>query len=369
MMLWFAVIIVAQCLVLGLIGWFVCVKNQTAVLDALNVRTSEQGNKSRETAQVCKLLANAGKALSDHHQTLEGFERSLETAKEGDPIVASLVDIRQANQRVEKAVESTIEGLIAACGDLLGEEQSSLESYRANTSAIDNALDGIKQEEILVQIAGTLLGMVRELRAENKAVQKDVAASKDKIIHLLTRASSAEQIARVDTLTQLPNRRAFDEAHARCEEIQDQCGQPFSLILLDIDHFKSVNDEYGHAAGDAVLSLFARILRENCKTSDHACRLGGEEFAVLLPRCEEKAALAIAECYRQKIEAAVLHYGTHQISITVSCGVAQSIPGKSQAHLMERADVALYVAKTEGRNKTCVDSAVDEEQLDMAGVS
>ena len=199
----------------------------------------------------------------------------------------------------------------------------------------------VSHEELLVHIACTLLDINRELRAECKVVQNAVTAGNDQIIQLLARASSAEQLARVDTLTELPNRRALDEAYAQCEIVQDQDGQPFSLILLDIDHFKAVNDDFGHAAGDALLVLVARILRQNCKTADYACRVGGEEFAVLLPRCKERSARSVAERYRQKIESASLCYGNHEISITVSCGVAQAIPGKSQANLLKRADTAL----------------------------
>jgi len=277
--------------------------------------------------------------------------------------LSSLGRMRQSNQRVEQAVETSLAGLIVACGDLLGQERSSLEAYREKTCTLDETLGGIKHEELLVQIAGALLGMVHELRTENKVVQEEVAAGKDKIIELLTRASSAEQNARVDVLTQLPNRRAFDEAYAECEQVQSQTGEPFCLVLLDIDHFKSVNDQYGHAAGDAVLAMLGRVLRENCKTHDHACRLGGEEFAVLLPRCDERSARNVAERLRLKIESATLRHGEHKIPVTVSCGVAQAVPSKSQSHLLERADAALYAAKTKGRNQTCADAWLDGESL------
>lgn len=271
--------------------------------------------------------------MSCHSEDLGSFERSLRADDHERPDFSSLGKIRQANRCVEYAIETTIEGLIAACGDLLKEEQSSLEAYRDQNSALGSTLDRIKSEDLLIQFADTLLGMVRELRAESNIVQNELAASKDKIIQLLTRASTAEQIARVDTLTQLANRRAFDEAHDQCKELQDQTGQPYSLILLDVDNFKTVNDQYGHAAGDALLSLVARLLRENSKTSDHACRLGGDEFAVLLPRCGEGPARSVADGYCRKIESSVLLYGSHEISITVSCGVAQAMPGKPQSHL------------------------------------
>jgi len=367
-MVWLAVILGVQCVVLGLIGWFLATRNASLVRKALADHSPASG-KNVDRVQVCDLLATVGRSLSEHDQMLETFEQTLDSADDRAPILASLDNMRQANQQVEQSVEATITSLIATCGDLLSDEQASLEAYRDKTMAVDASLSNIKHDEILVHLVGTLLGMVQELRAENKVVQNDVVASKDKIIQLLSRANSAEKIARVDTLTQLPNRRAFDEAYAQCVEIQEQTGHVFSLVLLDIDHFKSVNDEYGHAAGDAVLSLFARILRENCKSHDHACRLGGEEFGILLPRCNEKLATSVAELHRQKISAAVLQYGGHKISVTVSCGVAEAIPGNSLANLMERADVALYEAKTRGRNQTFFAGCVADENRELVAAT
>ena len=86
-------------------------------------------------------------------------------------------------------------------------------------------------------------------------------------------------------------------------------------MLVDIDHFKAVNDQYGHAAGDTVLSMIGQILRESCRTSDHVCRLGGDEFGILLPRCEEHPAELVAQQCRRKVEAATLRYGDQEISV------------------------------------------------------
>jgi diguanylate cyclase (GGDEF)-like protein len=364
-MLWIAVILIVQCLVLGLMGWFVFLRNDSTIQRMLTVSEEPEQDIGLDSVRVCDLLATAGRALSDHSEQLCCFERSLCTEEAERPEFSSLGEIQQANQHVEHTIDTTIAGLMAACGDLLSEEQSSLEAYRDKNSAFGSTLDSIKHVESLVQFAGTLLDMVRELRTENKTVRDEVSIGQEKIIQLVTQASSAEQIARVDSLTQLSNRRAFDESHAECEEKREQSGQPYSLIILDIDHFKSVNDKYGHAAGDGVLSLVARILSENSKTSDHVCRLGGEEFGVLLPRCEEIAARSVAEGYRHHIESAKLSYGKHEISVTVSCGVAQAIPSTSKSDLLERADAALYAAKTRGRNQTCADGNLDEERQEV----
>jgi len=366
-MFWFTVVVILQCLV-GLSIWFCSQRKESKILNALAILNNSKHDNGLDGDGVCDLLATVGKALSDHSEQLGNFERSLSTADVGPSEFSSLGEIQKANQSVEQTIDTTIAELIASCGDLLSEEQSSLKAYREKNSELGSKLDSIKHVELLVQFAGTLLDMVRELRAENKGVRDEVATCREKIIHLLTQASSAEHIARIDTLTQLGNRRAFDEAHAQCEELRDQSGHPYSVILLDIDHFKSVNDQFGHAAGDAVLSLVSRILRENTKTSDHLCRLGGEEFGILLPRCDEKPARSIAESHRNKIEKTVLRFGNHEISVTVSCGVALAISGTSQSDLLARADAALYTAKRQGRNRTCVDEIFDNELQDSVSV-
>ncbi|HJN09925.1 MAG TPA: GGDEF domain-containing protein [Pirellulaceae bacterium] len=364
----FAVTIILQLIAVGLIVWFFCRRKDLEILTALTALGNLEQETSLDSARVCDLLATAGKALSNHSEQLCQFERSLSTAEAGQSGASTLGGIQQANQSVEHTIDTTIAGLMSACDDLMTKEQSSLEAYRKRSSALGSKLDGIKHIELLVQFAGTLLGMVRELRTENKVVRDEVDAGKEKIIQLATQTSSVEQIARIEAVTRLSNREAFDEAYARCEELRHQNGQPYSLVLLDIDDFKSVNDEYGHAAGDGVLSLLARILLENSKPSDHACRLGGGDFGVLLTRCDERAARSAAECYRYRIESTVLHHHDHEISVTVSCGVAQGTPGTSQSDLLERAGAALYAAKKRGRNQTCGDGDLNEEQQKLVSV-
>jgi diguanylate cyclase (GGDEF)-like protein len=351
---WFAGI-VAQCVILGLIGWYLARRSETAILNALKVHTSAQAN-GLKSAQVGDPLPTPGKIVSDHSEKPVSFEQSPQDADDSQNGVSLLNATRQASLFADQDVDTTIAGLVAACDGLLDEERSSPDACQETTDESDATDENTNHAELLVHIASTLLEMNRELRVEFNVVQNEVAASKDQIIQLLTRASSAEQMARIDTLTELPNRRALDEAFSHFEEILGQTGQPFSMILLDIDHFKEVNDSYGHDAGDALLVLIARSLRENSKTADFVCRVGGEEFVVLLPRCSERPATAVAERYRQAIEVESMQYGDEDISITVSCGVAQAIPGKTQANLLKRADTALYSAKSRGRNQTCVDS-------------
>jgi diguanylate cyclase len=305
------------------------------------------------------LLADAGKVLTQHADELDVFEKSLDRltriANGLSPALSQhLKQMRHANRDVEKAIQGTIEELIATCGDLFTKEQSHLAAYQEKTEAFDGTLEDLDRDALLAAIASKLLNMVHDLRDENRVIRDEVRAAQDRTIELMARAYAAEQIARLDTLTQLPNRRAFDEAHAECHNALKHSGQPYCLVLIDVDHFKSVNDAFGHAAGDAVLSMIGRVLRESRRTSDHVCRLGGEEFGLLLPRCEEESARSVGERYRRKIASATLRYRNHELSVTASCGIAQAILGETRSRLLERADAALYAAKMRGRDQICV---------------
>ena len=162
---------------------------------------------------------------------------------------------------------------------------------------------------------------------------------------------SLRQQSIIDPLTQLYNRRYLDEVLKRELARSDRSGAPLSVLVLDLDHFKRINDTFGHEAGDAVLRKVALTLRENIRSCDVACRMGGEEMVVLLPECGIEHALKRADALRLAIAACdVLHDG-QRIGATASIGVA-SYPqhGSDMPALVHAADLALYEAKHEGRN-------------------
>lgn len=154
--------------------------------------------------------------------------------------------------------------------------------------------------------------------------------------------------ARSDPLTGLPNRRHFDVALQELLSRADVnfSGEGFSVAILDIDHFKPVNDEHGHAVGDQVLQQLAKLLSSKLRGQDVAARIGGEEFALLMPNTSIDEASSALERLRQAIEI----YRWHPVPITVSLGVTSYLPEDTRESLMARADTALYSAKNQGRN-------------------
>jgi len=158
-------------------------------------------------------------------------------------------------------------------------------------------------------------------------------------------------LARRDPLTGLANRRAFEEALAREVARAARDGAPLAVIALDVDHFKRVNDAHGHAAGDAVLAEVAARAAQALRAGDLLARVGGEEFAALLPGASLEAAAEAAERVRARIVALPIAAGGAFLAVTLSAGLAALAQGEDGAALLARADERLYAAKRAGRDR------------------
>lgn len=156
--------------------------------------------------------------------------------------------------------------------------------------------------------------------------------------------------ASMDPLTGMLNRRGFAEACARVIEREAGAGRPVTALIFDIDHFKSINDRFGHPAGDEILRLFATVVINNLRISDLSGRIGGEEFAALLP-CALEEAVLVAERVREAFEGAGIVVEEGAVDTTVSIGVAGGPAGTELEVLLAAADTALYQAKRGGRNR------------------
>jgi diguanylate cyclase (GGDEF)-like protein len=160
----------------------------------------------------------------------------------------------------------------------------------------------------------------------------------------------------LDSLTETLNRRAFERMAGR--RVADKQSYPLALIAFDIDSFKSINDRYGHAAGDVVLRQFAAILRAAVRKQDVVARIGGEEFVVLLSDAEEKFAYQIAERLRAVLESSRFNEIDAALCVTTSAGIARYRPGEAVGALLARADQLLYAAKRAGRNRVVTEPSM-----------
>ncbi len=161
---------------------------------------------------------------------------------------------------------------------------------------------------------------------------------------------------RTDPLTGVSNRRALDETLESMFAMLHRYEQPFGLLLLDIDHFKQINDEQGHLYGDRMLKAVSRLMDENVRDTDIVARYGGEEFVIVMPQTTIDGATAFADRLRNRIQ--------DQLPLTVSCGVAQAGEGDNPQTLLARADAALYGAKAAGRNRVYRHTGLTVEDFD-----
>ena len=167
--------------------------------------------------------------------------------------------------------------------------------------------------------------------------------------------SELSRAARQDALTGLMNRRAVDEAMIETAHHAMRFGRPFSVLMIDIDHFKAINDRLGHVAGDHVLKALATLLRGRVRVTDRVARWGGEEFLVLLPETGEAGAAQLAEELRQAVATAGIQWQQRPVPLAVSLGVATWRQGAGPAaDVIACADEALYRAKREGRDRVCI---------------
>jgi diguanylate cyclase (GGDEF)-like protein len=170
------------------------------------------------------------------------------------------------------------------------------------------------------------------------------------------RFSSIKNIAIYDTLTNLYNRRYFEEKLGVEVQKSFHSGAFLSLVMVDIDHFKKVNDTLGHTVGDKVLCEIAALLKNSVRKKDTVARYGGEEFILILPEANLEAAFMIAERIRRLVEKTPFEVGQAQINLTVSMGISNfpSHRARSKEELIKMADLALYEVKGGGRNRVCI---------------
>ncbi|WP_405170323.1 sensor domain-containing diguanylate cyclase [Paenibacillus sp. FSL H8-0280] len=205
----------------------------------------------------------------------------------------------------------------------------------------------IEHEKDILHTKTKLQELYQATQEANKELERLHEEYKIKEQALIKVNDQLETLASTDLLTGLKNRRFFQEKMVESLMVFQQKQRNFSLLVVDIDHFKSINDTYGHPIGDLVLGNLAGLLQSLSRSTDVVARYGGEEFVVILPECEEEQAIGIAERYRSQVASA--DWGEY--NITVSIGAATVVEEDTEKSLFQRADNALYASKTGGRNR------------------
>lgn len=249
------------------------------------------------------------------------------------------------------------EPVLAEIARVLGFLKANAEA-NANFSAVldkanDELQESLKAEQVRTIISYLMIenGKMRNRTAE---LQTSLETSRRQIEKLKTNLADAEEQGLSDPLTGLRNRRSFDIILASQVAASRNSGQPVSLIIADIDHFKSINDRYGHPTGDEVLKWFAKVLANNVKGRDTVARYGGEEFAIIMPQTTLDNAATIAGQIKTQLGAQYWQKPgapNTMLRVTSSFGVAELTSGEGTSGLIARADAKLYEAKAQGRNR------------------
>lgn len=298
-------------------------------------------------------VADVGRFLNDLYAFLRRDLRSLgEYLKAATEHLGSVeVELKAALQDSQEAatasaqLTSTLAGDVAAIdaaieGDLSVTElkqaiESRVHSIRASMSAFVDSQRG-KQSAYERRI-NELAARVRQFETESNTLRQKMRAEQEKAYR--------------DTLTQLPNRLAYEERSGLEYARARRTRAPLTLAVLDLDHFKRINDEFGHRVGDKVLRHVAELCRRRMRATDLLARFGGEEFVALFPETAAAAAASVCDELRRQIEQATFQYHGLRVPVTVSIGIAELRPDEALDALFERADQALYDAKRRGRNQ------------------
>lgn len=239
----------------------------------------------------------------------------------------------------------------ADAGAEAGQFGDALEHHKAQLA------DASGNEKVGDVVAELLSETVR-IQAATRVLSERLEASAEQVNTLTDRLERAQTEALLDPLTGLKNRRGLERAVEQA--FPDGTGlQGTALLVADIDHFKRINDTYGHLLGDKVIRAVAQVLHSSIKGRDTSARIGGEEFAVLLPGTTLEGAKSLAEQIRGGVARGRIHRGEKDEnigSVTLSIGVAVAGPAETLEHVFARADAALYEAKRAGRNRVCVAS-------------
>jgi diguanylate cyclase len=199
-------------------------------------------------------------------------------------------------------------------------------------------------------LAELVLGVIGGIVQANQRLQSKLETAEQRLQEQATEIETYIARSLTDPLTGLANRREFDDRLADRLAGWNRRGEIFSLLMIDVDHFKRLNDQYGHLAGDTMLTKLGQALRASARRDDVIARLGGEEFALIFPGATaEQAAQAVAKV-RETIGNAVVVHGGTRLHVTASGGLATVLPDESADSLMGRADSALYAAKAAGRD-------------------
>ena len=274
----------------------------------------------------------------------------------GDKERKLLEEVSQATFRI---IKEALEGVVAT-GTVTQDYSQRLNGFVSRLEKGEPDRSSLKEmiEEVILD--------TRKVEQSSSELTQQLEKSKQEGNELRLKLEEAEREATRDVLTGLYNRKYFNKAIQALQDHYKEEGAPFSVIMMDIDHFKKINDTHGHKVGDSVLEFIGQTMTGSVKGRDVPARYGGEEFIVLLPATPFEGACKLAESLREQISSKTLKVTKTQTTIgvvTVSCGVAEVREDDTVDTVVDRADKALYLAKRSGRNKVMSEKDLPAEPV------
>jgi diguanylate cyclase len=270
-------------------------------------------NVNLELAEIYMLLGGAVKNTQDERAASRKLQDDvMREMNDLETSAASATDINQLKDTVKSQ---------------LGNIRQVIDHYQQTDRA---------QQELAEQLQ-TLGAKIKTMEVEAEKNRTILETHRQKALH--------------DPLTELPNREAYNERASAEVQRWQRYGRPLTIAIFDIDHFKRINDTYGHQAGDRVIKVIGRSIAKRLREVDFFCRYGGEEFVALMPETDGATALAVLESVRDAIANAAFNYKDQPMSITMSVGLSEFKTNDTLESAFERADQALYGAKSAGRNR------------------
>lgn len=279
--------------------------------------------------------------------TPENYVREYRVAAGLPDAEANAVPFPPADPRTVELVRAIVELVTEVTAGLsVGVERFDVDSQLA-LARIDQIQDADEMALLLRTVMASALSLKQVVDASNR----QLVETRQRLEAVSSELQRTQELARTDPLTGFGNRRAMEELVRREIARSRRTAEPFSLAIFDIDHFKRVNDQFGHDVGDQALIHVANVVKASIREADEICRYGGEEFVVTLPGAGAQGAHFVMDRMRTRLENTPLITGEHRITLRFSAGVAQLSSGESFEILLHRVDAALYEAKNTGRNR------------------
>ena len=296
------------------------------------------------TNSFTALLGPVGRFLRKRWEFHRGIQwAAVAAAQKVDPREQQINDSAQ----MIRTILLSITGLIQRTGQAASNSSSTLGDVRTT-------IDDIKVPQDLDKIHDLLVQEIDRMISSNTNLKEELARSQDSLEEQRRQIESLKTAVRIDGLTQLANRVYFDEKLVEMIRLRGRYNDPFSLLMVDVDDFKLINDTLGHQAGDRILRGIAIKLRASIRGSDFIARFGGDEFALILPKTQVKTAGEVGGKICLALRGSHFILDGKEFTITLSIGVTEVTPWDTPETLIKRADYALYQATQGGRNRTII---------------